>query len=185
MVRLEPIAGPTPRPEYKSVNPSLPPLSSLSAVGQPPAAAAFPADLRGLSPEHSTRPASASPPSPSPGSHHMAAILSELGLSALAESRELLMAVTTSVAIFIGCVVAFLWRRSYGGPGRGRESEPPKTFNMAANEAELEVDDGKKKVTVFFGTQTGTAEGFAKVARKKWRCPISQFCDFCGLLLLR
>lgn len=115
----------------------------------------------------------------------MAAILSKLGLSALAESREMLMAVTTSVAIFIGCVVAFLWRRSFGGTGRGRESEPPKPFKMAAKEAELEVDDGKKKVTVFFGTQTGTAEGFAKVAKKIWRYPISQFCDFSGLRLLR
>lgn len=81
-------------------------------------------------------------------------------LAMLIENRELLMLLTTSIAVLIGFVVVLVWRRSSQKPARNLE--PPKLV-IPKNEPEEEVDDGKKKVTIFFGTQTGTAEGFAKV----------------------
>ncbi|GAV59576.1 NAD_binding_1 domain-containing protein/Flavodoxin_1 domain-containing protein/FAD_binding_1 domain-containing protein [Cephalotus follicularis] len=73
-------------------------------------------------------------------------------------NREVLMILTTSVAVLIGCVVILFWRRSNGQ--KSKVVEPPKPLMF--KEPEVEADDGKQKVTVFFGTQTGTAEGFAK-----------------------
>lgn len=80
--------------------------------------------------------------------------------SIILENRELVMVLTTSIAVLIGCVVVLVWRRSGGRKPRG--FEPPKP-PAVEKEPEPEVDDGKKRVTIFFGTQTGTAEGFAKV----------------------
>lgn len=77
----------------------------------------------------------------------------------LLENRELVALLATSVAVLVGCVVVLVWRRS-GSPKSGAV-QPPKP--LIVKEPEPEVDDGKKKVTIFFGTQTGTAEGFAKV----------------------
>ncbi|KAK1399813.1 NADPH--cytochrome P450 reductase [Heracleum sosnowskyi] len=77
----------------------------------------------------------------------------------LLENRDLLMLLTTSIAVLIGCAVVLVWRRS--SLRSVKSVEPPKLIVPKA-EIEDEVDDGKKKVTVFFGTQTGTAEGFAK-----------------------
>ncbi|KAF4352946.1 hypothetical protein CsatB_013511 [Cannabis sativa] len=74
------------------------------------------------------------------------------------ENRELVTILTTSVAVLIGCFVVLMWRRSSGQ--KVKVLEPPKP--LVVREPELEVDDGKRKVTIFFGTQTGTAEGFAK-----------------------
>ncbi|KAK2977982.1 hypothetical protein RJ640_023520, partial [Escallonia rubra] len=66
---------------------------------------------------------------------------------------------STSLALIIGLLV-FVWRRS---ADRGRESAPVVVQKAAPVEAdEEEVEEGKVKLTVFFGTQTGTAEGFAK-----------------------
>lgn len=79
--------------------------------------------------------------------------------SSILENRDLVMIITTSIAVLIGCVVLLLWRRSSGQ--KPKVVQPPKP--LIVKETEVEVDDGKKKVTIFFGTQTGTAEGFAKV----------------------
>lgn len=79
--------------------------------------------------------------------------------AAFAENRELLMILTTSIAVLIGCAVVFFWRRS--GGKSSKSVDPPRPL-VIPKPPEMEVDDGKKKVTIFFGTQTGTAEGFAK-----------------------
>ncbi|OMO51358.1 Oxidoreductase FAD/NAD(P)-binding protein [Corchorus olitorius] len=76
----------------------------------------------------------------------------------LLENREFVMILTTSIAVLIGCVVVLVFRRS--GSQKSKRIEPPKP--LIVKEPEPEVDDGKQKVTIFFGTQTGTAEGFAK-----------------------
>ncbi|KAK1291254.1 NADPH--cytochrome P450 reductase [Acorus calamus] len=77
------------------------------------------------------------------------------------ENRELVMvALTTSIAVFFGCVFLFVWWRS-SGQRQSKVVEAPRPLVVKEPE-EAEVEDGKKKVTIFFGTQTGTAEGFAK-----------------------
>lgn len=81
------------------------------------------------------------------------------GASVIFENRELVAILTTSIAVMIGCFVVLVWRRS--GNRKVKTIELPKP--LLGKEPEPEVDDGKKKVTIFFGTQTGTAEGFAKV----------------------
>uniref|UniRef100_A0A5B6ZDH8 NADPH--cytochrome P450 reductase n=1 Tax=Davidia involucrata TaxID=16924 RepID=A0A5B6ZDH8_DAVIN len=80
-------------------------------------------------------------------------------LAMLIENRELVMILTTSVAVLIGCFVVLLWRRS-SGQKSAKAVEPPKPLTVP--EPEPDVDDGTQKVAVFFGTQTGTAEGFGK-----------------------
>ncbi|GKV47037.1 hypothetical protein SLEP1_g53976 [Rubroshorea leprosula] len=76
----------------------------------------------------------------------------------LLENREFVMILTTSIAVLIGCVVVLVWRRSSGQKPKPVQPLKP----LIVKEPEVEEDDGKKKVTIFFGTQTGTAEGFAK-----------------------
>ncbi|KAB1204257.1 NADPH--cytochrome P450 reductase [Morella rubra] len=78
--------------------------------------------------------------------------------SIIFENREMVMILTTSIAVLIGCVVILIWRRSSSSKPKTLELPKPLIFK----EPEPEVDDGKTKVTIFFGTQTGTAEGFAK-----------------------
>ncbi|KAL9249349.1 NADPH--cytochrome P450 reductase 1-like protein [Drosera capensis] len=79
------------------------------------------------------------------------------------EKRETVMVLTTSIALLIGCVILLLWRRTSGGEKKVGEGMMKKQELVVRVEKEVEeIDDGRKKVTVFFGTQTGTAEGFAK-----------------------
>ncbi|KAL1563564.1 MFS transporter multidrug-resistance type transporter [Salvia divinorum] len=77
------------------------------------------------------------------------------------ENRDLAMVLTTSVAVLIGCVVLLAWRRTAGSAGK-KQLQPPKLIVPKAAAEPEEADDEKTKVSVFFGTQTGTAEGFAK-----------------------
>ncbi|XP_054788726.1 NADPH--cytochrome P450 reductase isoform X2 [Prosopis cineraria] len=76
-------------------------------------------------------------------------------------SDSLVVIVTTSVALIIG-LLAFVWRKS---SDRSKEVKPvpvPSLLSVKEEEDDVDVNSGKTKVTVFFGTQTGTAEGFAK-----------------------
>lgn len=67
-------------------------------------------------------------------------------------------ALATSVALLLSFVFFVFVRRS-----PGEKVEPPKHLSVKTDRDADAEDDGKKKVVVFFGTQTGTAEGFAKV----------------------
>ncbi|OMO99764.1 Flavodoxin/nitric oxide synthase [Corchorus capsularis] len=72
----------------------------------------------------------------------------------------LLLIATTSLAVILGFLV-FLWKK--WGSERSRYIKPL----VASKPVSLKDDDavvaaGKTKVTICYGTQTGTAEGFAK-----------------------
>ncbi|CAL5385337.1 unnamed protein product [Camellia sinensis] len=87
----------------------------------------------------------------------------ESPVAAILENRELLMMIlTTSVAVLVGCVVVLLWRRSSAHKSSPAPEQSKPVTVKKEPETEPEVEDGNKKVTVFFGTQTGTAEGFSK-----------------------
>lgn len=73
----------------------------------------------------------------------------------------------TSVAVFFGCIFFYVWRNSTSSSSslekssdKGIDSSKP---SIVKNVVAEEMNDGKKKVVIFFGTQTGTAEEFAKV----------------------
>lgn len=87
-----------------------------------------------------------------------AAMEPDSGAAILAENLDFVMVLSTSIAVLIGCVFFFLRRRSRAERAVPSPKPPPLMVNT-----EPDGDDGKKKVTIFFGTQTGTAEGFAKV----------------------
>nr|GMC61132.1 NADPH--cytochrome P450 reductase-like [Ipomoea batatas] len=78
----------------------------------------------------------------------------------LMDNKELMAMLTTSVAVLVGCVFVLMWRRASSSAKKA--VEPPNLAAPKAAEETEEADDGRKKVTIFFGTQTGTAEGFAK-----------------------
>lgn len=84
--------------------------------------------------------------------------------------------ITTSLALIVGLLV-FVWKRSSGNGGKeARQVVVPKMVPLK-DEEEEDVGPDKVKVTVFFGTQTGTAEGFAKVCAGH-----QKHADFCCLI---
>ncbi|GLT60600.1 hypothetical protein SLA2020_333590 [Shorea laevis] len=78
-------------------------------------------------------------------------------------SDSVIVIATTSLAVIVGLLV-FVWRKS--AANRSRDVSPvvvpqPPTRTDDGGDEDVAAS-GKKKVTIFFGTQTGTAEGFAK-----------------------
>ncbi|XP_042444040.1 NADPH--cytochrome P450 reductase 1-like [Zingiber officinale] len=76
---------------------------------------------------------------------------------AFVENRLLIAVLSIVIAVLVGCVAIFFVRRSSGR----KPAEPPKPL-VVKTQMDTEEDQGKKKVTVFFRTQTRTTEGFAK-----------------------
>ena len=78
--------------------------------------------------------------------------------SLIFNNREFVMVLTTSIAMFIGCVVLLIWQRLGGSK--------PKTFEplkqVPVKQQEIEENNGNEKGTIFFDIQTGTVEGFVK-----------------------
>ncbi|KAI4984512.1 hypothetical protein ZWY2020_017142 [Hordeum vulgare] len=78
------------------------------------------------------------------------------------QNRRLLALLATSLAVLVGCGVALLFRRSSSGAAPlARQAAAAKPL-AAKKDQEPDPDDGRQRVALFFGTQTGTAEGFAK-----------------------
>ncbi|KAM3259819.1 hypothetical protein ACQJBY_051232 [Aegilops geniculata] len=78
------------------------------------------------------------------------------------QNRRLLALLATSLAVLVGCGVALLFRRSSSSAAPlARQAAAAKPL-AARKDQEPDPDDGRQRVALFFGTQTGTAEGFAK-----------------------
>ncbi|XP_037435855.1 NADPH--cytochrome P450 reductase-like [Triticum dicoccoides] len=78
------------------------------------------------------------------------------------QNRRLLALLATSLAVLVGCGVALLFRRSSSSAAPlARQAAAAKPL-AAKKDQEPDPDDGRQRVALFFGTQTGTAEGFAK-----------------------
>eukprot|EP00246_Nothoceros_aenigmaticus_P001478 TRINITY_DN1197_c0_g1_i1.p1 TRINITY_DN1197_c0_g1~~TRINITY_DN1197_c0_g1_i1.p1 ORF type:complete len:680 (-),score=153.26 TRINITY_DN1197_c0_g1_i1:534-2573(-) len=76
----------------------------------------------------------------------------------LAHGSSLLLYLAGFVATVVLGVALFFWRRI----GTSRVVDDTPVYRVVEQNTEVEEESPKRKVKVFFGTQTGTAEGFAK-----------------------
>jgi hypothetical protein len=88
----------------------------------------------------------------------LASMVSESAASAGVPPTFLLLGAIGGVLLL--SVAFFLWRRSSQNSATPSYQHVPKSIEEPLEE---EPDD-VQKVTIFFGTQTGTSEGFAKVS---------------------
>ncbi|KAG0527850.1 hypothetical protein BDA96_06G268900 [Sorghum bicolor] len=82
-------------------------------------------------------------------------------LAAAAGGDPLAALAATAAALVAGLLILAVWFRSGGGAPSKPVAAPVRPPPVKVD-ADADVDDGRKRVTIFFGTQTGTAEGFAK-----------------------
>ncbi|CAA7399524.1 unnamed protein product [Spirodela intermedia] len=89
--------------------------------------------------------------------------------AAAVSSEGIVVALTTSLAVLAG-VAFLLWRKLSSADESSRKpvAVQPKPL-LVRLDSEIDEDPRKKKATVFFGTQTGTAEGFAKALAEEAR----------------
>ena len=83
-----------------------------------------------------------------------------------------------SLAVLVGCGVALLVRRSPATPQAVKM--PPVATKKTKAEEEPRPDDGRQRIALFFGTQIGTTEGFAKVLSPP-RCLLFSLLYLIGL----
>jgi NADPH-ferrihemoprotein reductase len=86
-------------------------------------------------------------------------------LAAAAGGDPLAALAATAAALVAGLLILAVWFRSGGGAPSKPVATPLRPPPVKVD-ADADVDDGRKRVTIFFGTQTGTAEGFAKVTAR-------------------
>ncbi|GJN01498.1 hypothetical protein PR202_ga18769 [Eleusine coracana subsp. coracana] len=82
-------------------------------------------------------------------------------LAAAAGGDPLAALAATVAALVAGLLILLVWFRSGGGAPAKPVTAPARPPPVKVD-ADADADDGRKRVTIFFGTQTGTAEGFAK-----------------------
>jgi hypothetical protein len=114
------------------------------------------------------------------------------GSVAAGERAEVRALLATLAAAVLGCALLVLWQRTAKRKEADTKASAAAGTQLAKkarqDNDEQPGDDGRKRVAVFFGTQTGTAEGFAKVAH----CPpplpppilCLSVCPFLGKKLL-
>ncbi|EPS66345.1 hypothetical protein M569_08425 [Genlisea aurea] len=90
------------------------------------------------------------------------------------ENKDLVMIAATSLAVLFGLVIFLTWRKTSGSENKKAGQSQNIVVPKGKDDVEELDDEGTKKVTIFYGTQTGTAEGFAKALAEEARARYQQ-----------